>query len=87
MSRADNIRKSNDGRGPPRPCSRGCAEFAPVACEALDPFTVRMVVRCPRCGRSEESIGDLRGLVDETRTAEDFARDFVNAPPLARGSR
>lgn len=64
----------------PHPCRMGCKAFRPEACEVLDPFTVEMRVRCIHCGKPQKRIGDLRGLIDDERTAETFARDFMKAP-------
>ena len=82
----DAIRKRNDGRGPPSTCNLGCKEFRPVGCDVLDPFTVAMHVRCIRCEKPQTRIGDLRGLSDPDngKTAESFARDFVDGTVYGR---
>ena len=80
----DSIRKAASG-WQRDPCPFGCRAMMPASCEVIDPFTVRMVARCPRCGSTQGKIGSLRGVLREGLTAEGFADAFMRG--LVGGAR
>lgn len=80
--RAIRKRRAERGQAPADPCRFGCQSFRPVACEAVDPFTVRMTATCVACGRDQTRVGRI-----ESGEAESFAAQWVSDRTMHLGAK